>query len=302
LTHFSGEYEMQKTRLIALIVLIQILIFSGAFWVFERALARAGAALTASTPHLISYQGVLADSDGNPINGERAITMTVYDAASGGAALWSETHASITFSNGSFSALLGSVQALPDDLFDQPGRWLEIRVDGVTLSPRQQFTAAPYALNAEKLDGRHADELTGDIWMLSGTWVNVSTGVLLDVGHWYSSNASLPDFIHNFEPHAITKTVQSVNFLITSRSGAYSEPFILVFEARDFEGNLKRTLSAASIDLQTAPLKAWVDAPLSADTEDLIIFPGEYLAAHVSRQGPQGGDFEVYIHYEAQVR
>ena len=42
-------------------------------------------------PGQINYQGVLTDTDGNSLNGDYQMTFTIYDAASGGNSLWSET-------------------------------------------------------------------------------------------------------------------------------------------------------------------------------------------------------------------
>lgn len=335
---------MTKSRFLVLLIVIQMVLLGGTFYYFEKAQARADAALMTSVPHLVSYQGVLADGDGNPIDGLRTITVTVYDVPSGGAALWGETHPDLVFSDGNFSVLLGSVDALPDDLFDQTGRWLEIQVDGVTLSPRQQFTAAPYALNAEKLDGldgnafapaahphlgsevtsavplasqamtatraldsdllagKQADTYLLETWELGEADVDYRNGILTYGSYYYPSDFADADFINNFTPPAITKTVHATNLLLISREGSYPETFTLVFEARDFAGTLKRTISAASVDLKAAAVGEWVSVPLSANPADWVIYPGEYLAVHVARGGAQGGDLIIWGHFQAIVK
>lgn len=101
----------------------------------------------AQVPQTISYQGVLADADGNAVpDGDYDLTFTLYDAASGGTALWTETQ-SVAVVGGVFNVALGSVT--PFDLpFDAP-YWLgsQIGTDGA-LQPRIELTASPYSLNA----------------------------------------------------------------------------------------------------------------------------------------------------------
>ena len=46
----------------------------------------------AQVPQLINYQGFLSDASGNPISGSRSIEFKIYNLATGGTALWSETH------------------------------------------------------------------------------------------------------------------------------------------------------------------------------------------------------------------
>lgn len=113
-----------------------------------------------TVPSLISYQGLLTDANNNPIDGTKAITLTVYAVANGGTALWQESHSDVAVNQGAFAILLGTHTPLPENLFNEANRWLEINVEGITLAPRQQFTSVPYALNAEKVGGMNASELS----------------------------------------------------------------------------------------------------------------------------------------------
>ena len=114
-----------------------------------------------TTPQLISYQGSLADEQGQPISGTKTITFSIFMTNTGGTALWREVHPDVAVSNGAFSLQLGSKTPFSDTLFSNANRYLEMEIDGVTLSPRQRFTSAPYALNADKLDGYDASDLMG---------------------------------------------------------------------------------------------------------------------------------------------
>ena len=60
--------------------------------------------LNAAIPQTISYQGYLTNSGGTPISGTVAITFRLYNAASGGAALYTEAQPAVTVNVGAFNA------------------------------------------------------------------------------------------------------------------------------------------------------------------------------------------------------
>jgi hypothetical protein len=65
--------------------------------------------ISADIPHLIRYQGKVTDKQGAPLNGAYNITFRIYDSATGGTLLWSETQPSIPVNNGIFTVLLGNI-------------------------------------------------------------------------------------------------------------------------------------------------------------------------------------------------
>ena len=66
-------------------------------------------------PQTLSYQGVLTDDSGNAVSdGTRNLTFKLYDTATDGTQLWTETQ-SVDVSNGLFNVILGSVTALTLD-------------------------------------------------------------------------------------------------------------------------------------------------------------------------------------------
>jgi hypothetical protein len=97
-----------------------------------------------------TYQGRLNDG-ASPANGRYDLQFTIYDALSGGIQIAGPlTNANLAVSNGLFTALL-DFGAGP---FTGQTRWLEIgvRTNGIPsnfaiLSPRQELTPVPYALN-----------------------------------------------------------------------------------------------------------------------------------------------------------
>ncbi|MDH7490504.1 MAG: hypothetical protein QHH80_13490 [Anaerolineae bacterium] len=91
---------------------------------------------------IIPIQGRLLDASGNPINGTRRITMTLYDASTGGTALCTDDDY-VTAVNGLFNANMDYCTAQ-----DLNGRqvWLGIKVGGdAEMTPRQAIYAVPYA-------------------------------------------------------------------------------------------------------------------------------------------------------------
>lgn len=95
----------------------------------------------------LGVQGILKKANGNAVDdGTYSLTFKLYDVASGGAALWTETQTSVELTSGIYTATLGSVTAL-NIPFDKT-YFLGVTVGtGAEMSPRIQLTTAPYALS-----------------------------------------------------------------------------------------------------------------------------------------------------------
>ena len=136
----------------------------------------------ATVPQLMNYQGVLTD----PVTGELVpdgdyeMTFSLYDVATGGTSLWSETQ-TVTVADGLFSVLLGSVQPLAlEDFTGTTYLGVQVGADP-EMTPRQQVVSVAYALhaqqavNADTVDGEHAEAFASAIhdhddlyWSLTG--------------------------------------------------------------------------------------------------------------------------------------
>ncbi|MEM6337509.1 MAG: hypothetical protein AAF752_13145 [Bacteroidota bacterium] len=96
----------------------------------------------------IAYQGYV-ELNGSPVNGNLALTFSLYKQAVGGTAVWSESYLggnTVPVEEGVYSVALGSVAAFPAGTFDEQ-LWLGVRVGSAAeLSPRTALRAAPYAL------------------------------------------------------------------------------------------------------------------------------------------------------------
>ena len=129
-----------------------------------------------SIPHLINYQGMLTDSDGNPLNGEYDLTFKICSQSSGGTALWTETHSQVSVEKGLFNVTLGDNTSggVPSLVFSADERYVGVKVGtDDELSPRTRLTSVGYAYRAE------IAESDGD-WTISGS--NIYSTVSGNVG------------------------------------------------------------------------------------------------------------------------
>lgn len=114
---------------------------------------------SAQVPQLINYQGLLADADCCPICGDLSIQFRIYEAETGGTALWTETQ-TVTVTDGIFSVLLGSVEPIPYSVFDGSDRYLSLQVaSDPEMTPRKRLVSVGNAFRAydsDKLDGQDA--------------------------------------------------------------------------------------------------------------------------------------------------
>ncbi len=107
----------------------------------------------AQVPQMINYQGYLTNDQGDPVTGPVAMTFTIYDAATDGNSKWTETHPSVTVTDGSFSVYLGSISHIPDSVFSHMERHLGIKVDtDPEIYPRTRLVAVPFAYRAIRSD------------------------------------------------------------------------------------------------------------------------------------------------------
>ncbi|USN98698.1 MAG: hypothetical protein H6810_11110 [Phycisphaeraceae bacterium] len=102
-------------------------------------------AQTRANDTTFTYQGRLTDN-GGPANGSYSATFKLYSAASGGSLLGTDT-ATVQATDGIFSVELDFGTS-----WNNTDRWLEITVNGSTLSPRQPVTRSPYAITTRGID------------------------------------------------------------------------------------------------------------------------------------------------------
>src|ERR1700722_17568375 len=147
--------------------------------VVSAALALAGRAWGASVPLRLNEQGRLFQAGGDtPVTGNVAMVFTIYDAATAGTALWTETF-SVTLDEGYFSVQLGSTVAFPATLWNGAVRDIGVQVGtDAEMTPREEVASVPYAIAA-------ADVL-GDIHPTS---VSIAGQTIIDsTGKWVGAS------------------------------------------------------------------------------------------------------------------
>ncbi|MBL0174348.1 MAG: hypothetical protein IPP94_03615 [Ignavibacteria bacterium] len=133
--------------------------------------AIAATAVAQPVPSLMSYQGYLTDITGTPVSdGTFAFTFSLYENASGGPSLWTETQSSVQVRSGLFSVVLGSGNPIAL-AFDKP-LYLGIALAGGSeYSPRVRLTTSAYSF-ASRVAERVLDPA-----MLKETEVTAGTGI-----------------------------------------------------------------------------------------------------------------------------
>ena len=156
------------------------------------------AALAASPPQLLNYQGVLRDNANAPLNGTFEMVFRLI-AGGGGGEILVDSHqgaaSGVIVTNGLFNVAIGSgavtdgtgpgsYTSLGNVFRDYADVLLRIEVNGQVLSPDVPIASAAYALNAAHFDGLIADQFVrtdiddvafGKIWF-SGTPIGSSIG------------------------------------------------------------------------------------------------------------------------------
>lgn len=151
-------------------------------------------AVPGSAPQGINYQGRLEDNN-VPVNGVKTMVFRVFDAATGGSALWTSPSQPVSVNIGLFNAV---VPVPITALVGGGSRYLEVQIDGTVMSPRELMNSVPYALIAKSVEGTidastsaftinanssasqpalHVSSLTGNVGVGTG-----SPGTAFDVG------------------------------------------------------------------------------------------------------------------------
>lgn len=116
----------------------------------------------------LNYSGKLFDKNGKAINATVSMKFSIYNQASSGAALWSESK-DIFVDNGYFTTVLGDSATLGLD-FSNSDYYLGIKVDSDSeMRPRKYIASVPYAINADKVDGADVGTSAGNVLKLNSS-------------------------------------------------------------------------------------------------------------------------------------
>jgi hypothetical protein len=177
-----GDENMSNCSTLKILMLVLTVIFA--------AVSQAEA-----IPALINYQGEVRDTQGNPLDGIYTMQFRIYSARDTGSALWGEQQ-TVDVNNGIYNVYLGAGAKITggDDLgptiFSSGDRWLEVTIEGETLSPRQRISSVAFAFRAseslyaetagdsDSLDGKDSSDFADSDHDHAGSDIN--SGIIAD--------------------------------------------------------------------------------------------------------------------------
>src|SRR5574341_112227 len=115
----------------------------------------------ADVPPLINFQCKLTDTLGFSVEDSNyQLSFSIWDSSTSGIQKWSENQ-TVTVKGGLFNVLLGSINPIPDTVFNSPSRWLAVKSGLNEVMPRQRFVSVAYAMRSKIIsDG---------LWTTDGT-------------------------------------------------------------------------------------------------------------------------------------
>lgn len=108
-----------------------------------------GVAAAQDVPETMTFTArVLNEQDDTPLVGTHAFIFKLFDAETGGSQRWEENHLNVSVDQGLVYLMLGRNNPLDSTVFTGAQLWLEVTVDGNTMSPRVAIASVPYAVRA----------------------------------------------------------------------------------------------------------------------------------------------------------
>jgi len=126
----------------------------------------------AEVPPAFSYQGILKDTAGAPVEDDvYAIKFAIYEDSVAGSLLWETSgFVPIQTRDGLFEHVLGATNPIPDSIARYDGLWVGFRVNlEAEMTPRTQLTSVPFALSAEYADTANYSNLANRSIMADST-------------------------------------------------------------------------------------------------------------------------------------
>jgi hypothetical protein len=97
------------------------------------------------------------------------------------------------------------------------------------------------------------------------------------------------------------KTVADARYHILQRTGSYANNVVMSLKVYTLAGTYQRTVTNAYY-IKTASTGTWIVMTLSADPDNLVINPGEYLAAHFNMDGGATGNMNLQVMFDITLR
>jgi len=155
--------------------------------------------------NLLGFSGKLKDNTGVAFHGTRQFTFRLFDSVTAGEMLFTETEAALDVNAGIWSAVIGDGNTFLSSVDLDQNVWLEIVIEGETLTPRKKLAVESSAFVAKTLSPESDLNMAGfnitEVGSLGltepltdGNIASVDWSKLLGVPWWVSSN-----FDTNFE-------------------------------------------------------------------------------------------------------
>jgi hypothetical protein len=127
-------------------------------WLVAALLLAGGLVVAACSPTVIprafGFQGRLTDSGGNPVTATKVMTFTLWTQVATGQVVFTETQ-TVAVNNGLFNVFIGQSTLTSDGQYGRSGAdpenfavplFVQVQVDGETLTPRTRLGAAPTSM------------------------------------------------------------------------------------------------------------------------------------------------------------
>ena len=120
-------------------------------------------------PHLINYQGKLTKAGTCSLDTTITMVFKIYADSTTSSYLWTESQNSVKVEEGIFSVLLGSVNPIPDSVFNGNMRYLGVKAGGDNeMVPRKSLVSVGYAFHATTADSAYNIVSGGGINSIDG--------------------------------------------------------------------------------------------------------------------------------------
>jgi hypothetical protein len=156
MTTKKRRFKMKSVKILLMCLVVALVITSIAY---------------ADVPKMINYQGKITRPSGALVDTTTSMVFTIYADSTGGTALWTETQTSVDVQYGVFSVLLGSVNPIPDSVFNGNVRYLGVKVGNDSdMTPRKAIVSVGYAYHSGTADTAYF-AMPVMCWRHSGTQV-----------------------------------------------------------------------------------------------------------------------------------